>query len=594
VSGSDRNHGGTAHASPGGMGSLEDMFLNAPIGIYTSTADGRFLSVNPALVRAMGYDSAESLLESITDIATQVYCDPADREFFLSRMLADGELHNHECLVRRRDGSTIWVSMSVRAVRGPDGVVQCFQGFVIDIDAKKRAEEELRLKSLVLDQIKDHVAITDLNGVITYVNQAQAEALGMSKADIIGRFTEVFGEDSSKGGRHKEMYEETLREGEWRGEIVNKTKGGKELVVDCRTQIIRNEGGGPLALFGIAQDITQRKHAEEALRRSESRYRRLIRNMPDIVYIFSDLRGGVFWSPSVECILGYSLEELYANPFLWQDAIHPEDRERITQTIIESSKGRGFDVEYRIRDARGHWRWLHDRSTARHTRSGETFVEGLATDITDRIVAEQAIREKNEQLQVLLAEKDLFFSIIAHDLMSPLAGIHGFTKLLLDEDQAGDWNAIRPVLRAMGQSVRNVLQLLENLLYWSQTLQGLKQCEAGACDLEKVVGENLELARHVALQKNITLHSQVPPGLQLAADASMLDTIVRNLLFNAVKYTKPQGMVTVCAEQREDDIILSVRDTGIGMDPKTLGSLFALGQNKSRPGTDGEPEPGSG
>lgn len=135
---------------------------------------------------------------------------------------------------------------------------------------RKGTAEELRLRGVILDQIQDRVTLTDLSGVITYVNEAEAESLGYSRHDIIGQATELYGEDPERGATQREIIERTLRDGAWRGDVVNYASDGSAIIMDCRTQVIRDGDGEPILLCGIATDITERRQAEDALRRSNS------------------------------------------------------------------------------------------------------------------------------------------------------------------------------------------------------------------------------------------------------------------------------------------------------------------------------------
>ena len=144
------------------------------------------------------------------------------------------------------------------------------------------------------------------------------------------------------------------------------------------------------ALANFARE-SRRKQAELSLRESESKYKRLIENSPDIIYRFSVKRGGDYYSPTVTAILGHSVEHLYAHPFLWNESIHPEDRPVIARAIENYKAGSPFKVEYRIKNANGEWRWLYDRAIGSREENGDFIVEGLAMDITERKAAESRI-----------------------------------------------------------------------------------------------------------------------------------------------------------------------------------------------------------
>ena len=140
------------------------------------------------------------------------------------------------------------------------------------------------------------------------------------------------------------------------------------------------------------------------VRLSAERYKRLVEASLDIVYIFSSKRGGLYWSPRVQEVLGYNADSLLQNSFIWYDSIHPDDKPNVDKAIAERNIGRGYAIEYRIKDADGHWHWFFDRFIGKVEQNGEIIIEGLATDITDRKTNEIEIRKKNLELEKMLSE----------------------------------------------------------------------------------------------------------------------------------------------------------------------------------------------
>ena len=149
------------------------------------------------------------------------------------------------------------------------------------------------------------------------------------------------------------------------------------------------------------EHITERKRADEDRRKSERRYRHLLEGLPDIVWSFSDKRGTIFASGQVEKILGYSPEYLYKSPWLWNQSIHPDDKNDVDKAIKNFAAGKDLDVEYRIKDVSGNWRWFHDRSIDRQIEGDEVIIEGISTDITKRKRAEEALRESEKRYRDL-------------------------------------------------------------------------------------------------------------------------------------------------------------------------------------------------
>jgi two-component system, cell cycle sensor histidine kinase and response regulator CckA len=165
-----------------------DLLLNAPIGIFASTPAGRFIAANPALVKMYGYRSAEELIDAITDIATQLYVDPADRQFFMQLIAERGEITNHECRFRRRDGTVFWASRTARAVRDSAGKITHYQGFTNDITEQKQAEAALAQHRAELQAIYDHalvmICVLDDQRRVLYANPAFTAFTGATEEKL--------------------------------------------------------------------------------------------------------------------------------------------------------------------------------------------------------------------------------------------------------------------------------------------------------------------------------------------------------------------------------------------------------------------------
>ena len=152
---------------------------------------------------------------------------------------------------------------------------------------------------------------------------------------------------------------------------------------------------------------TKCKQMEKVLRKSEKQCRQLIEGIPDIIYSYSTRRGATYWSPRFEDVLGYSVARLKKEPFLWHNSIHPHDLERVDEAIRDFEYGGAFELEYRIQDARGDWHWFLDRSIGRKSGKDEIIIEGVATDITERKQAGEALqRAKREKENILDAQME--------------------------------------------------------------------------------------------------------------------------------------------------------------------------------------------
>ncbi|MEI6061404.1 MAG: ATP-binding protein [Bacteroidota bacterium] len=219
----------------------------------------------------------------------------------------------------------------------------------------------------------------------------------------------------------------------------------------------------------------------------------------------------------------------------------------------------------------------------------------LIESLREKKLMEEKIRIQVEQLQLLNAEKDKFFSIIAHDLRNPLGGFMGLTELMRDQSGAFTPEEERNMIISLSNSARNIFNLLENLLEWSQMQRGGTMFNPQKLVIKAIVNECTETAAESALKKAIEIAVNVPEELVVFADTNMLQTVIRNLVSNAIKFTRHGGRVSVSAHRSQDNsVFVEVEDTGIGMSTERLNTLFRIDVHNSRPGTEGEPSTGLG
>jgi signal transduction histidine kinase len=227
----------------------------------------------------------------------------------------------------------------------------------------------------------------------------------------------------------------------------------------------------------------------------------------------------------------------------------------------------------------------------------ETGEECLVTalDITARKKGEEEMVIINQRLTEASAEKDKFFSIIAHDLRSPFNAFLGFTQLLLDDVDTLTLREIQRIAQCMSTSAKNLFQLLENLLVWSRFQRGLVKFEPDQFYMGQKMEESVRAIMEVAEKKEIVISLEFPEDLQVYADMNMIGSTIRNLVSNAVKYTPRGGAIQVRAKQMSDNQIeVSVTDNGIGMNPTRIDRLFTLAADSGTIGTEGEPTSGLG
>ena len=217
-------------------------------------------------------------------------------------------------------------------------------------------------------------------------------------------------------------------------------------------------------------------------------------------------------------------------------------------------------------------------------------------DAAIRIIrAEREITFKNNELRKVNAEKDKFFSIIAHDLRGPISTFVGLTQIMVDDVTDLTREKILTFSMNMLKSATNLSLLLENLLEWSMMRQGLIVLDRKELKLFPIVDESITIVIETANKKGIEITNDVPDDLVVYVDSKIIQTVIRNLVSNAVKYTHRGGNIRLSAQANEDKCVeLSIQDSGIGMSRTMIDQLFQLDVRTNRKGTDGEPTTGLG
>jgi signal transduction histidine kinase len=207
----------------------------------------------------------------------------------------------------------------------------------------------------------------------------------------------------------------------------------------------------------------------------------------------------------------------------------------------------------------------------------------------------EELQKQSFELQELNATKDKFFSIIAHDLRSPFNSFLGFTRILADELNVLSLKEIQKIVGSMQFSATNLYSLLENLLEWSRMQRGLISFHPENIDVLQIVYECLAMVIEPANQKGISISYDIPDNINVFADSNMIQTVIRNLVSNALKFTNRGGKITVSAKIMPDQsTMFSITDTGIGMSEEMVSNLFRIDVSTKRKGTDDEPSSGLG
>ena len=563
-------------------------FDQAAVGIAHVGTDGHWLRVNRKLCEIVGYDPDELRGLTFQDIT---HPDDVGADLAQLRRLVAGEIATYAMEKRyfRKDGRTVWVNLTVALVRTPSGGPKYLISVVEDVTAKRAVEDALRESEGRLRTLSDNLphgaiyqVVADPHGGrrFTFVSAGVERLFGVTAAEATADATALCGLiHADDRGRVAAAEEAALRDlSPYDCEFRSHTRGGQVRWFHCRSAP-RRLPAGEVVWEGVITDVTARKLAEEELRRRVEEVETLMEFVPIAVIRADDpachrLTG----NPAAHRLLGVPPgSHLSKTPPPGQSPpayrtlqngreVPPAD----LPMQVACRTGREVrDAEYEIAFAGGESRHIYCYATPLFDGAGR--VQGClfaALDITDRKNAEDELREQDRR-------KNEFLATLAHELRNPLAPIRNGLQVL--RLARGDAATAERAMGMMDRQLTQMVHLIDDLLDVSRITRGKLHLRRERVDLAAVVRNAVEASRPLVEAAAHRLAVALPPEpVYLDADPTRLAQVLSNLLTNAAKYTERGGDIRLAARREGGDVVVSVRDTGIGIAPEHLPRLFEM------------------
>jgi len=346
-------------------------------------------------------------------------------------------------------------------------------------------------------------------------------------------------------------------------------RDGTTLWVAVSGQAAIDGEGHPLGWRSSVRDISERRRIEEALRESEARFRHMSDTAPVLIWMSGPDKGCTFFNKTWLDFTGRTMAQEVGSG--WTDGVHPEDRERAWATYASAFDARRpFEIEYRLRRRDGAYRWLMDRGVPRRGADG-TFLGyiGSCTDLTEAKAAQAELNCAKERAEQASSAKSRFLAAASHDLRQPLQAARMFADVAArrtDDPQMAE------VVARLQAALDALSDLLNGLLDISRLEAGAIAINRGPMAATDVLDPLVEEFAPLAEEAGLRLR-YVPSRAAIDSDPALLQRMLRNLLSNAVRYTR-HGDILIGCRRRGSRLGLQVWDTGIGIPPGALETIF--------------------
>ena len=535
------------------------IFENAVEGIFQSTPEGRLLTANPAMARMLGYGSPEELLASVGNIA-RLYADPERRDEFRRQVEARGSVSGFELRLRRRDGGTIWASLAGRAVRDPEGRLLGYEGTLEDITGRKRAEEALRqseeLYRSVVEQAQENILLVDLETRrILQSNPAFRRTLGYAEEELRGMtLYDIVAHDRQSIDRNIERIRRLRRHSP--GERRYRRRDGSLAHMEVSVSVISYDGRDAMCV--VAHDVTERKRAEEELRESEERYRAVVEQTAEGLFLHDpETRRIVATNRAFRRMFGYTEEELRGMSIYELVEDSPENVERNIRRTLENPEY-CYVGERRYRRKDGSILEVEGSGGVIYY-AGRRVICSMVRDITERKRSERAMREIREAERRRISRElhdgvlqDLTYALQSMQIERRISG-------RTSEERERQIDALRRAveglreaiyeLRSEGVADRPLLRSVESLV-------------------------ELHRQRSPHREARLVVAGGFPAGLSGPAAAEVA-RVVQEALANVRRHSGA-GRVEVRLSVEDEEVVVEIEDDGRGFDPASSGGGVGL------------------
>jgi two-component system sensor histidine kinase/response regulator len=506
--------------------------------------------------------------------------------------IRDGRVWRGEMCNSKKNGDIYWVDTAIVPFRDDSGKIVQYVSISIEITERKLAQDLLAAQEIrsrtseerlrqISDSLPAMIAYWDHTQMCRFANQAHFKSLGLRPDDMVGRhLDDIFRREDGDAKAVQLRRSRVLAALRGERQMFDHTVIGPDgTITHWQSDYLPHwKNGEVIGFYALIIDITERKTAEDSLARQEALMATTAR-MGEIAGWYLDRDSSeVFWTDMV-----YKIHDLPAGqmPGL-EDALSfypPEARRQMSDSVRNAFEhGTGWDHVLPFTTATGRHRYIRSIGEPQMDEGRCTRIVGAFQDVTEARQAELALRDAKEAAEAANRAKSEFLANMSHEIRTPLNGVIGMIGLLLDSPINPQQREYAEIVRSSGQSL---LALINDILDFSKIEAGHLELEAIDFNLLAIVEDAVDAVALRAAEKDLELLVDVDPQLppRCNGDPTRLRQVLLNLLSNAIKFTEHGEVgLTVTGAPTEDDCFelqFSVRDTGIGIAPERVSTLFA-------------------
>jgi PAS domain S-box-containing protein len=551
--------------------------------VITTDTAGRVTYLNPVAESLTGWSHGDALgqpLDTVFRILNER--DRTRAESPAVRALRDGAvtgLTNHTILLRA-DGVELPIDDSAAPIRDERGLVSGCVLVFRDISERRRRERaeadrsrDARLLASIVASSDDAIVAKSLDGIIQSWNAGAERVFGYTEQEAIGRHISLV--IPPERIAEEDQIIARLRAGQRvdHFETERMRSDGQRLPVSLTISPIRDDAGNVVGASKIARDVTRQLQAEA----DRQKFVTLIENSTDFIGI-CDLDGvASYVNRAGLAMVGLDgIEE--TRRIHMRDFFFPEDQARVMDELFPSVMERGHgEMDVRFRHFRtGEARWMAYKVLTLKDEGGRPVAFAtVSQDVTERRRLADHLRKLAANLSDADRRKNEFLATLAHELRNPLAPLRNMVEIL--KRSGGDGERFRSAFETMDRQLGQMTRLVDDLLDLNRITLNRLDLRRGEVELAGVIRQAVEACRPLAEAAGHDLQVTVPAEpIFVHADSVRLTQVFGNLINNGCKYTSPGGKIRVTAERRGDEAVVTVADTGAGIPPDKLASIFEM------------------